>query len=282
MEGQNMETETGFVETNNTRLYYELAGQGQPLVMVHAGVADSRQWNSEFSHFSPDFQVLRYDLRGYGKSQPVAGEFSHLRDLKSLLDQKGFEQPLVLVGCSMGGTLAMDFTLAYPHKVKGLVMLGAGPSGLRMEVPAHPQAAATEEAYKAGDLDRVAELEAQIWFDGMGRKASQVNPIMRTLALEMNRLALAYDALQLGKRLPDTDTPAAERLDELKIPVLVIVGEHDIPYLQAAADYMLEHIVTSRKVILKDAAHLANLEHPKQFQSTIREFLVELSGQTLE
>ena len=185
---------------------------------------------------------------------------------------------MVLVGCSMGGTLAMDFALEYPNKVLALVLVGSGPSGLSMEVPDHPQAASAEEAYKQGDLDRVAELEAQIWFDGMGRTASQVNQLARELALKMNRLALDHDARQLGKRLPDTDTPAAERLVELTIPVLVIVGDHDIPYLQVAAEYMFEHIATARKAIMMDAAHLSNMEHPKQFRNTVRRFLDEIAG----
>jgi pimeloyl-ACP methyl ester carboxylesterase len=93
----------------------------------------------------------------------------------------------------------------------------------------------------------------------------------------MNRLALSHEAKQLGKRLPNTDAPAAQRLDGLKIPVLVIVGEHDIPYLQAAADYMLSNIPSARKVILKDAAHLPNMDHPDQFQAAVCSFLDEVS-----
>jgi pimeloyl-ACP methyl ester carboxylesterase len=260
-----METESGFVEIGNAHLYYELAGEGQPIVLIHAGVADSRQWNNEFALFAQDFRILRYDLRGYGKSNPVEGEFSHMGDLIALLDQLGFRQSLVLIGCSMGGGLAMNFALAHPSRVKALVMVGSGPSGLSLDVPDHPKEAEAEQAYKAGELDLVAELEAQIWFDGMGK-----------LALEMNRRVLAYDALQLGKRLPDTDTPAIERLGTLTIPVLVIVGEHDLPYLLAAADYMVEAIASARKVILADAGHLPNMDHPDQFQSAVRAFLDEV------
>lgn len=100
---------------------------------------------------------------------------------------------------------------------------------------------------------------------------------MRKLALEMNRMALSHAAKQLGKRLADADTPAAKRLGELKIPLLVIVGEYDLPYLHAAADYMVEHILSARKVIFKDAAHLANMDHPDQFEGAVRSFLTEIS-----
>lgn len=270
-----MKLRSGFVAISNANLYYEVAGQGQSIVLIHAGVADNRQWNNEFADLASDFRVARYDMRGYGKSTPVDGEFSHMADLTALLEHLDFSEPTVLIGCSMGGSLAMDFALANPSQAKALVMVGSGPSGLALDVPGHPKFAEAEEAYEAGDLELLVELEAQIWFDGLGRTAEQVNQEMRKLALEMNRLALTHEAKRLGKRLADAETPAAEQLDWLRIPVLVIVGEHDIPYSHAAADYMIERLSFARKVIIKDAAHLANMDHPDEFQHAVRAFLEE-------
>ena len=268
--------ESGFIRIGNANLYYELAGRGQLLVLIHAGVADNRQWDNEFAYFSQDFRVLRYDLRGYGKSLPVEGEFSHTENLTALLDELGINQPLVLIGCSMGGGLAMDFALVHSTKMKALVLLGSAPSGLALDVPDHPKMDAAEQAYNSGDLDLLAELETQIWFDGMGRTPQQVNQEMRGLAKEMDRLALAHEAKGLGKRLPDAQTKAAERLHELKMPVLLVVGEHDVPYVHAAADYVVEHVPSARKVIIEDAAHLANMDQPEPFQSVVRSFLDEM------
>jgi pimeloyl-ACP methyl ester carboxylesterase len=76
---------SGMAVINNARIHYQTAGEGQSFVMIHAGVADSRQWNNEFEYFAGQYRVLRYDLRGYGESEPVEGEFSHLRDLTALL-----------------------------------------------------------------------------------------------------------------------------------------------------------------------------------------------------
>jgi pimeloyl-ACP methyl ester carboxylesterase len=273
-----VDTRSGFVRSGNAELYYELAGEGQPIVWLHAGVADSRQWNNEFREFARDFRVLRYDQRGYGKSLPVAGEFSHMADLVAVLDALGIQEPAVLVGCSMGGGLAMTFALAHPARVKALVMVGSGPAGLYLEAPDHPQEAAALAAQEAGDLELQAELEAQIWFDGMGRTPDQVNQAMRGLALDMNRIALAHEAQNLGTRLPNGKAPAAEDLAQLDIPVLVIVGEHDIPYLHAAADYMLEHLPNARKVIMEDAAHLPNLDHPDIFARAVTAFLSKNVG----
>ena len=272
------QTKSGFVNIDGAQIYYETAGRGTPFVMIHAGVADSRQWNNEFAFFAQNYQVLRYDMRGYGKSEPVDGEFSHMSDLVSILDALEIQEPLVVMGCSMGGGLAMDFALTHPSKVKALIMVGSGPSGLKLDVPTLPKFTEVEKAFEAGDLDQVAELETQIWFDGSGRSPQQVNQAMRSLAYEMNRRALDYEAKELGKRLPNTENPAFDRLPGLVIPVLVIVGAHDTPYILAASDYMVEHIPSARKAQIEDAAHLSNMDHPHEFQTIIRTFLESLSS----
>jgi 3-oxoadipate enol-lactonase len=140
--------EANLAAINNALIYYETAGEGQPFVMIHAGVADHRQWNNEFAFFAKNYHVIRYDMRGHGKSEPVEGEFSHLQDLISLLDFLQIEQPMILMGCSMGGGLAMDFALEQPDRVKALIMVGSAPSGVgsvlqsvveKLAVPNHPK-----------------------------------------------------------------------------------------------------------------------------------------------
>lgn len=267
------QSQSGFVSIHNAKLYYEVAGVGTPLVMVHAGVADSRQWNNEFAYFSQSNQVIRYDMRGYGKSEPVDGEFSHMSDLVSLLDTLGVHEPIVVMGCSMGGGLAMDLALTHPSRVKALVMVDSAPSGLDLEVPTPSKFADAEKAFESGDLALVAEIETQIWFDGMGRTPEQVNTTMRKLLYEMDRLALSHEVKGLGKRLPNTEIPAFDRLESLSIPVLIIVGSHDTPYILAAADYMKEKIKFANKITIEDAAHLPNMDQPQEFQKVIEKFL---------
>lgn len=257
-----MQIESGFARIGMAKLFYQVAGEGQPFVMIHAGVADHRQWNNEFARFATRFRVIRYDRRGYGRSEPVEGEFSHLGDLTALLDLLNVDEPVVLMGCSMGGGLAMDFALTHPSRVRALMMIDAGP----------------ENAYKIGDLDLVAEIETQIWFDGAGRTPRQINQEMRRLAYEMDRAALAHEVKKLGRRLPDTQSPAASRLAELELPVLVIVGAHDTPYFLAAADYMVEKLPLARKVIIEAAAHLPNMDQPNEFQRIVETFLGALAG----
>jgi pimeloyl-ACP methyl ester carboxylesterase len=271
--------DSGLAPINGARIYYECAGEGRPFVMIHAGVADNRQWENEFGYFAQHFRVVRFDTRGYGVSEPVAGEFSHLRDLTALLEYLHVDDPLILMGCSMGGGLAMDFALAHPTKVRALIMVGSGPSGLQLDVPIPFELRirwlVSVLARRLGALDWMAELDTRTWFDGIGRTSAQVNQAMRKLAYDMGRKALAHESKKLGKRLPDADTPAAKRLDELRVPVLVIVGVHDLPYLLAAADYMAQHIPFARKVSMQDAAHLPNMDQPEEFRRVVETFLFD-------
>jgi pimeloyl-ACP methyl ester carboxylesterase len=172
----------------------------------------------------------------------------------------------------------MDFALTHPSRARALIMVGSGPSGLELDVPKLAKFGDVEKAFEAGDLDLVAELETQIWFDGTGRTPEQVDPSMRKLLYDMNRQALAHEVKQLGKRLPNTQTPAFDRLRDLQIPVLIIVGVHDTPYILAAAEYMAEKIPSARKVVVEDAAHLPNMDHPGEFQVIVTNFLDSLSN----
>jgi len=267
---------SGYVSISNAKLYYEVSGSGIPIVMLHAGVADSRQWNNEFKHFSQYYQTVRYDRRGYGKSEPVSGKFSHLTDISEIFKTIQIDPPIIMMGCSMGGGLGIDYTLANPSKVKALIMVGSGPNGLELDVEEPAKFSDAEKAFDAGDLDQVAEIETQIWFDGIGRTPENVNQNMRQLAYEMNRTALGHEVKELGEPLADSDLLAYERLNEIDIPVLIIVGSQDVPYMHAAADYMDKGLKNSRVVIVEDAAHLPNMDQPVKFQRILTDFLRDL------
>jgi len=271
---------TGFADINGAKLYYKLAGEGQPFVMIHAGISDHRMWNNEFDTYSDRYQVLSFDMRGFGKSEPVDGEFNIQDDFESLLDALGINTPMILMGCSIGAGLALDFTLTHLDRVEALILIGGAPSGLELEdlglkveepVDLFEQA---EKALEANDLDLATELDMQIWFDGMGRTKDDVNAEIRQLAYDINRTVLEHDVKNLGKHVrKQFDKSAVERFDELILPILIIVGENDIPLMLAAANYFEEHLPNTTKVIIPNAAHLPNMEHPELFQEIIDTFL---------
>lgn len=275
-----MVIKTGFADINGAKLYYKLAGEGQPFVMIHAGISDHRMWKNEFDYYADRYQVLSFDMRGYGNSEPIDGEFNIQDDFESLLDTLGINEPMILMGCSIGAGLAMDFTLTHPDRVQSLIIIGGAPAGLELEdlgltveepVDLFEQG---EKAFEANDLDLVTEIDMQIWFDGMGRTKDDVDAEIRQFAYTINRTVIGHDAKQLGKHVrKQFDKPAVERFDELTLPTLVIVGENDIPLMLAAATYMGNHLPNATKVVMSNAAHLPNMEHPKVFQSIIDTFL---------
>jgi pimeloyl-ACP methyl ester carboxylesterase len=157
--------DSGFAEVNGARLYYEIMGDGEPLILVHAGIADGRMWEGQLGAFARRYRVIRYDMRGYGRSAMVEGPFSHREDLRALLDSLGIERAF-LVGCSMGGGTIIDITLEHPGRARALVLVGSAVSGFEDGDDPPEQWEELVAADEAGDLGRVSELEVQMWVDG--------------------------------------------------------------------------------------------------------------------
>ena len=120
--------DSGYVNVNGGKLFYEIAGKGENIVLLHDGMVNCRIWDEQFPLLAKNYRVLRYDRRGYGKSSDPQTQYSHIDDLNQVFIQLKVEKA-VIFGMSSGGRLAIDFTLTYPEKVKGLVLVGAVVSG---------------------------------------------------------------------------------------------------------------------------------------------------------
>jgi pimeloyl-ACP methyl ester carboxylesterase len=265
---------SGFAALNGATLYYETAGSGPPLVLVHSGIADSRMWDDQWQPFSQHFQVVRYDLRGFGRSAPLAGEFSHPADLLALLDFLAISQAYLL-GCSKGGSIVLDFTLLHPQRVAGMVLVTSSPGGFSFEGETPPQWDDLVAAFKQGDFDRTAELEVQIWVDGPHRTPEQVDPVLRARIQAMDRIALANEAQGLGTELP-LEPSAASRLGEINVPALILYGDLDDPNIIRAAGFMAQHIPGAQKSLIPGTAHFPNMEQPERFNHLVLDFLSDL------
>ena len=271
------ESERGFVEVNGARLYYEDSGEGEPLVLVHAGIADSRMWEGQLAAFGRRYRVIRYDMRGFGRTEMVEGAYAHHQDLHGLLDALGIERAL-LVGCSIGGQAAIDFTLEYPGRVRALVLVGSAISGAEIWGDPPDQWEELVAADNAQDLGRISELEVQIWVDGPSRTPDRVDPGVRDLVREMNLIALRNEASGLGDERP-LEPPAINRLGEIRVPTLVIVGELDRPETVARAETLERSIPNARRVVMPGVAHMPNMERPAEFNRIALEFLDNLEGE---
>jgi pimeloyl-ACP methyl ester carboxylesterase len=268
----------GFAVIGGVKMYYEVAGKGHPLVLAHAGIGDHRMWDDQFAVFAGHYTVIRYDMRGYGKTPPVDGVFSHYADLHGLLQHLGVERAHLL-GCSLGAGAIIDFALEYPRMTASLVVVTGHPSGYPEpeDVFIPPQWEESLAAFEEGDFERTAELWVQMWVDGPHRTPGEVNPAIRDKVREMSLIALMNRASGLGS-VQILEPPAAGRLDELHVPALFIIGELDDPDIVDAGHDVAGKIAGARKVVMNNVAHLPNMEQPAEFNRHVLEFLSSLTG----
>lgn len=265
----------GYAKVNGARLYYEVAGEGHPLVLVHAAIADHRMWNSQFAAFAQHYRVVRYDMRGFGQSEMVDGPFSALNDLYALLDYLGIDKAYLL-GCSMGGSTAYDFTLQHPQMVDALIMVGSDPPGF--EFTGEPPALWKEivAAFKAGDMDKAAQLDAQLFLAGQNRDLSQIDPALVSLLLEMDSIALRNEKRRDANSLPALDPPSVTRVAEIHAPLLYIYGDYDDPNLARVGDLFAQQVTGAQVAMMPNTAHLPSMEQPDKFNQIVLGFLDRL------
>ncbi len=215
---------------------------------------------------SDQYQTIAYDRRGFGETTTTDEAFSHVEDLRVVLDQLGIAKG-ALIGCSQGGRIAIDFTLTYPQRVTVFVLIAPDVSGAPDSEAFSPDIQARidalDEAEEADDLDRINEAEAALWLDGPASPAGRVSGALRDLFLDMNGIALQRPDL-----LEEIEPPSAyERRSALSLPVLVIWGDLDFPYLKERCQYLVETIPDAQREKIPGTAHLPNLEQPQRINT---------------
>jgi len=256
---------------NGARIHYERVGEGFPVVFLHAGVTDRRMWEPQVAAFAKHFDVITPEMRGFGQSELPPVRWSAVADLLGLIDQL-HEKPAHLVGCSMGSRIAIDFALEHAERISKLVLVGPGISGATFDKKYPDLWTEVEAAEKAGDLDALNRAEMYLWLDGQ-RPRGHVKQPLRDLFLEMN--GGNFDSDFAKSPHDNLVPPAVERLHEITAPTLVVVGDADLPPVFDAVDLLMEKVPHARKAVIKDAAHLPNLEHPVEFNRLVLDFLLE-------
>lgn len=269
-----------YAEMDGGRIYYEVAGQGQPLVLAHAGFLDSRMWDDQWEALAQHYRVIRFDLRGYGQSDSIDAPVAYRRDLHHLL--RHLEIPRAhLVGCSLSGEMVLDFALEYPEMVSALVVVSAVPGGFEMQGEPPRYLMEMIGAVQAGDLERASELQVRIWVDGSFREPEQVSPAVRQHAAHINQDNLSRGTWAVTSMMPPADPlqpPAVTRLGDIAAPTLVIAGALDHPEILRAADVLADGIAQARRVIVPDSAHVPNMEQPEAFNRAVIDFLQQAAS----
>ena len=270
--------QTGYAEVNGAKLYYEIMGEGHPLTLIHGGLVDRRLWDDQFDVFAQHYRTLRYDIRSFGDSSiPTDGDYAMADDLYHLLKFLGIEKTY-LVGLSMGGGIAIDFTLAHPDTVDALITVGAGVSGFEWPDDEETQklGEVIDAALKAGDFEKVVELENRIWTDGPNRTPDQVDPTVRARIHDMNLHNYSRQTEDTPSPRPQ-EQPALPRLAEIHAPTLVIIGDEDVVPIQQLADTLATNIPGAKKAVIPNTAHHPNMEQPEQFNRIVLDFLASMA-----
>jgi pimeloyl-ACP methyl ester carboxylesterase len=252
-----------------SEIYFELAGSGEPtIVLLHGGMLDRRMWDGQFELLARTHRVLRYDASAHGNSTLPPDVYWDFADLRELMNRLEIERA-VLVGLSLGGKTAIDLALENPERVEAIVAVSTGLSGYRFTSDFYlEQRDVMIQAWRAGEFDAVVEAFQRCWTDGPNRAPEDVDPEVRENVRIMARNGLEH-AME-GRLI---DPPAIERLDELELPMLLIVGELDMPGIHEIADMIVDSNPNAELVEIPGVAHMVNLEAPERFNELLLGYL---------
>jgi 3-oxoadipate enol-lactonase len=271
-QGNTIKADSGYINVDGGKLYYEVAGKGENLVLLHDGMVHSRIWDAQFLEYAKKYRVVRYDRRNYGKSSDPEALYSHIDDLNQLFIQLKIDKAVVF-GMSSGGRLAIDFTLKYPSKVKGLVLVGAVVGGYSQHMITRGGRFYPKNYSNPDDVQKYFATEDpyEIYPENIVAKQK----VMRIL----ESTKPSHDAREKGKLTlaRGAERSAVKFLSEIKIPTLIIVGEFDIPDVHAHAGVINAGIENSKRIIIPKSGHLIPIEQPDLFNEAVMNFFDELS-----
>lgn len=255
----------------------EAVGDGPPVVLIHAGIADLRMWDDVVPALAARHRVVRYDLPGFGRSQLAGDVVDPTEDLEAVLDAFAVERA-ALVGCSLGGRIALEFALARPQRVTALLLVAPGLRDHSFSALVRRAGEEEDEAFERRDFASAAEAMVRVWVIGPRRTAADVDPsvIERVREMCVRSYELYADALSAGGEPQDSDgpdPPASARLGEIAVPTLVLVGDADVPDMLQIADRLEAGIPGARKVVWADVAHVPPMERPGEFGRLALDFL---------
>lgn len=256
---------SGYAEVKGGRLWYERAGDGFPVVLIHPGLWDARIWDGQFEEFATRHDVIRYDVRGHGRSDSPDRPYSDVGDLRDLLEGLKVER-CALVGCWTGAQLAIDFALEYPEVAEAVVAVSPDLTGYAWgDRGLDVLTGEVDRALREGDLRRAMEIELAVWA-----------PLSADPSTDGWVTAIAMDnahVLGVDVALLERPPSAVPRLGALDAATLVVVGDRDLGEIHAIADLLAGSIPGAQKRVIADADQLVNVGKPEKFNRLVLDFL---------
>ena len=261
------------VKSGSAALAVECAGNGPPVIFLHANVADSRMWRAQMDSIGTDNMAIAYDRRGFGKTITGPGDFSAVSDLMAVIDVVSDGSPAILVGCSRGGRVAIDAALQYPERFRALALIAPsiiGAPGAINSPEIQDLMRHVTEVEETGDLDLLNAAEARIWLDGPLGAEGRVEGDARRLFLDMNGIALRLES----DTEAEIDTASAyHRLSDISMPTLVISGDLDFPFIQDRSRHIAQTVRNGSHHEVPGTAHLPSLERPAEITELLAGFI---------
>lgn len=256
------------VSVNGATLAYDTTGKGPLVVLIGGGgTLDRRMWDEQVAAMSSRYTVLRYDVRGIGGSSRPEGPFSHSEDLNALLRTLD-APPACVVGLSFGAGIAVDLALDHPSRVRCLVLASPGLSSDKDDN--------LKGALAAAELARKNGLASVV--DAIVRSPSllaseNASTRERVREIYLDQGDVFESDFALIRLWRPTEPPARERLSAIRVPTLILTGEHDAEPVHDTAEELTAGIAGAEAVVVPGAGHLSNLDAPRAFNESVLSFL---------
>jgi pimeloyl-ACP methyl ester carboxylesterase len=267
--------QSGFATVNGEQLYYEIAGSGPPVILIHGWSLNRTMWDFQVPPLSRHFRVIRYDRRGFGRSTGKENRAMDTDDLHALLDQLGVRKAH-LIGMSQGAGVAIQFAREYPERISSIVLQASGPpDGFPLQ-------------WSGTDRPRFDDWGRIVREKGLGafRREWIAHPLMAVpsnrpdLRARIERVIADYRG---SRFFDDPSTPAAgttapvslQDLPSIRTPTLVVSGENEVPFLQIVARAIAYYLPDAKLIVIAGGGHLINLVQPARYNAAVLEFLLK-------
>ncbi len=259
-----------YFSSGEARLYYEVIGKGQPLVLIHGFSLDSRMWTPQWQRLGKRYRAVRYDVRGFGRSSRATGPHDPAADLLALLDHLQIARAH-LIGLSMGANIALNFAARYPERVLRVVAADPNLDGFAEYTP--ELFAAFGQVFGAVAQKGWTAETQQLWLQTPLLRLQNATPTAQALVESMVRDYNGDQFTNPAAAPQYGEPPTAAQLEKLKVPVLVLVGENDEESIQRIARLVAQKAPQAQLTVIPKAGHLSNLDQPKRFHRAVVQFL---------
>ena len=261
-----IKVDSSYINVDGGKLFYEIAGKGENIVLLHDGMVNREIWDEQFPLLAKYYRVVRYDRRGYGKSSDPQAPYSDIDDLNELFVSLNIDRA-ILFGMSSGGGCVIDFTLKFPGKVKSIILVGAVVGGYGYTSHMISRGGHLKSPEAMADPAKAAsyfvwEDPYEIYSENIAAKNKVAEILRRNIHRPFN-----------SQYYKPPDRIAARFLSEIQVPTLVLVGEYDIPDVHSHAGVIHFGIPGARREVILNSGHLIPVEQPDEFNRAAFRFL---------